>query len=596
MLDYSILIYNFLVLSKSKIMPDKKKNYPESIGSFSIQNYRIFDEKYEFNFKPITFLIGPNSSGKSSLMKLLSAVSNSSKKSSKYSFVPSLLGSDLDNNNALFVDFSKSLNIKNDPLLFSYDSNRNSLAKFNVNYNFSYVSNNSSSNIIFNSFSIRFDEKNIFSISKSNRDYQVSIIPKAILNLAIKILTEEKKKDSLQRLVSKDFSHIEHYNIFSVSNEYVDDFKRAEEIIFNVDNKIEVSSGNLTELYITRYFGFDEFGDYGLAGFFNLFFHAFMKQSILNHLNLEEGDLKIEFSDFGKYLTEDFPNYLESDYKHFLSTRLDYVHTPVYKKARDRVFYLNETKTTSFDILIKAYIQSNQYYFKDEILRSDTVIDYWLQKFGLGKTWIVRRVEPSEQYYIVEIEKDNGELINIADLGYGAGQVLAFILMPFYLEVPAYSTVSSFSFIEKENKSQIIDEFGIRQVTYNDGVDSNGNKSIFKVYLEEPETNLHPNWQSILAELIVYQISIGIRFVIETHSEYLIRKIQNLIAQKKCDQNDVVIYYFNTKNNSKVDLPVVKEIKINRNGTLTDSFGPGFFDEAGRLSLELLSINSISKN
>jgi len=578
-------------------MSKKKKNYPESIGSFSIENYRIFDKEYKFDFKPLTLLIGPNSSGKSSLMKLLSAITDSSKKSSKYSFLPGMLGSNLDNNNALFVDFGKSLNKKTNPLIFSYYSTRNVLAKLNLSYKFSYVSDNASSNVLFNSFSILQGQNEICSVSKSNRDYQISIVPKSIFNLAVKILEEEKKKDSLHKLVSKDFSHIKHYNIFSVANEYLDAFQQVEELVFNVNDKIEVSSGNLTELYITRYFGFDETGDWGLAGFINMFITAFLKQSILNHLNLEDGDLKVELSDFGKYLVEDFPNYLEGDYKHFLNKRLDYIHTPVYKKARDRVFYLNETKTTSFEILIKSYIQSNQYYFKEEILRSDSVIDFWLQKFGLGKTWIVRRVEPLEQYYIIEIEQESGEFINIADLGYGAGQVLAFILMPFYLEMPAYSTSATFSFVENEKKNFVYDDYGIRKVTYNDLLDSNGNKTIFKVYLEEPETNLHPNWQSILAELIVYQISIGIRFVIETHSEYLIRKIQNLIAQKNCDQNDVVIYYFNSKKDALTnDLPVVKEIKILSNGTLTESFGPGFFDEAGRLSIELLSLNTISKN
>lgn len=85
--------------------------------------------------------------------------------------------------------------------------------------------------------------------------------------------------------------------------------------------------------------------------------------------------------------------------------------------------------------------------------------------------------------------------------------------------------------------------------------------------------------------------------MIETHSEYLIRKIQNLVAQEKCEKNDVVIYYFNSeKEKAKAEIPAVKEIRIKTNGTLSESFGTGFFDEAGRLSLELLSLNSLSKN
>jgi predicted ATPase len=115
--------------------------------------------------------------------------------------------------------------------------------------------------------------------------------------------------------------------------------------------------------------------------------------------------------------------------------------------------------------------------------------------------------------------------------------------------------------------------------------------------LEEPETNLHPNWQSILAELFAFQISIGLRFVIETHSEYMIRKIQTLIAKNECNKDDVIVHYFNSEQErNQYDLNTTREIKININGTLSESFGSGFFDEAGKLSLELLSFNSIRKN
>ena len=70
-----------------------------------------------------------------------------------------------------------------------------------------------------------------------------------------------------------------------------------------------------------------------------------------------------------------------------------------------------------------------------------------------------------------------------------------------------------------------------------------------------------------------------------------------MIAKKECDNKDVVIYYFNSEKEKRMNnQPTIREIHINENGTLNQSFGPGFFDEAGKLSLELLSINSIRKN
>jgi hypothetical protein len=70
-----------------------------------------------------------------------------------------------------------------------------------------------------------------------------------------------------------------------------------------------------------------------------------------------------------------------------------------------------------------------------------------------------------------------------------------------------------------------------------------------------------------------------------------------MVAKNEFDNDDVVIYYFNSKKKlEQKDSTLTSEISINKNGTLSQSFGPGFFDEAGRLSLELLSINTISKN
>ena len=47
------------------------------------------------------------------------------------------------------------------------------------------------------------------------------------------------------------------------------------------------------------------------------------------------------------------------------------------------------------------------------------------------------------------------------------------------------------------------------------------------VIIEEPEMNLHPKYQSLLADLFL-ELSerYGFRFIIETHSEYMIRKTQ----------------------------------------------------------------------
>lgn len=102
------------------------------------------------------------------------------------------------------------------------------------------------------------------------------------------------------------------------------------------------------------------------------------------------------------------------------------------------------------------------------------------------------------------------------------------------------------------------------------------------VIFEEPETNLHPNYQSKLAEMIVDGIKgpFGNQFIIETHSEYLIRKFQYLVATGKAKREDIQIYYF-----SEEESP--RKLTIEGDGNLSGDFGQGFFDHAPYLITEL---------
>jgi AAA15 family ATPase/GTPase len=101
------------------------------------------------------------------------------------------------------------------------------------------------------------------------------------------------------------------------------------------------------------------------------------------------------------------------------------------------------------------------------------------------------------------------------------------------------------------------------------------------IILEEPETNLHPNYQSLLAELIAEcRNHFGLNFIIETHSEYFIRKLQYLVAKKELKPEQIKIYYFNKPN---LKLPKgekqIRTLDIREDGMMDGDFGPGFFDE-----------------
>ena len=64
------------------------------------------------------------------------------------------------------------------------------------------------------------------------------------------------------------------------------------------------------------------------------------------------------------------------------------------------------------------------------------------------------------------------------------------------------------------------------------------------VVLEEPEIHLHPLAQSLLAELFT-EVSRErrIQFIVETHSEHLLRRMQTLIARQTIKPDRCAMYF-----------------------------------------------------
>ncbi|MGM0934605.1 MAG: DUF3696 domain-containing protein [Bacteroidota bacterium] len=170
---------------------------------------------------------------------------------------------------------------------------------------------------------------------------------------------------------------------------------------------------------------------------------------------------------------------------------------------------------------------------------------------GLEGTLVPVRYENTIS--VLYLEQDN-QRISLADLGFGFSQ-----LIPIFLKIIM-------------SKNLLI--------------------------IEEPEANLHPDLQSKLADLLNLAIQSfpQKKFIIETHSEYLIRKLQYLTAKKELSSEESVIYYFNADKHVSRDEPKVKKIEITSTGNLTDTFGPGFYDEATRLKFDLMKLNKEQSN
>src|SRR5262249_36842341 len=136
----------------------------------------------------------------------------------------------------------------------------------------------------------------------------------------------------------------------------------------------------------------------------------------------------------------------------------------------------------------------------------------WLKKLGndlssLGLTWraVARAVSDTQ----VEVQVGRlpwavvgHDLVNIADVGFGLSQVL-----------PVVTALLA------ANPGQL-------------------------VYIEQPETHLHPQAQFALAQVFANAAKRGVRVVAETHSTMLLLGVQALVAEGRLEADIVKLHWF----------------------------------------------------
>jgi hypothetical protein len=64
------------------------------------------------------------------------------------------------------------------------------------------------------------------------------------------------------------------------------------------------------------------------------------------------------------------------------------------------------------------------------------------------------------------------------------------------------------------------------------------------VYVEQPETHLHPSAQFALAQVLASAAKRGVRVVVETHSSLLLLGVQTLVAEGKLEPETVKLHWF----------------------------------------------------
>ena len=235
---------------------------------------------------------------------------------------------------------------------------------------------------------------------------------------------------------------------------------------------------------------------------------------------------------------------------------MEYIHAHA---ASQKVIYLKEDKT---DVLSRSLSE----FCKARIVPGNkewNFVKKWMDRFEIGKDFRIKDVD-SAGYMLRIFDKgedpDKHVGMNLADKGTGSIQLMT-LLLSLAIIMHKVETEPYFP----------------------------------TVLIEEPEQNIHPMLQSLLADLFLeFRESISeymeSQLIIETHSEYIIRKTQVLVAEKNyqnesdlLSHNPFAVFYFDK---DSVDKPFY-EMSYNLNGRFKESFGNGFYDAAGKLALEL---------
>ncbi|CAH0336607.1 hypothetical protein FVB9288_02315 [Flavobacterium sp. CECT 9288] len=526
----------------------------------TIQNFRKIKETWELNLAPITFLTGTNNSGKSSVMKALM-----------------LLDSFGNSKNHFELNFNQKHSRNHKIDCFSNAINRQNLKEklwdinfsienkdYYIDYHFYPQENNDNRSEKGKLKAIKFKSKydnSLFSITNlADDEYQLTIDNSFIhfRNNDPDIFDEKENKnelDSIKIVIEKDLKESE--SILKILEktslervQFLDKVKSLKAKLKEVNKKIKDLENNKIEddlqfnpTFKLRDFGGSESIDKIIRRVLSSYFRDNEKGIGLSNSNRDLFRLTI-IAD----IVVDALN-------------LNITHLTPNRNTQTRLYVNDNGNNDIYDIIKR--LSENPIKKKST---ADAFLKKWMSNkfFDIGEDYNIKPIEGLASK--IEI-KENGDWINLVDKGFGAGQIFTILLR-------------IANVINEEN--DIKDHGSARRFR----------KSTPIILIEEPEANLHPAFQSLLAELFLETWKeFGIQFIVETHSEYIIRNSQllfvdysksdgSLFPAMRIQHNPFVVYYFDK------DGPY--EMKYLANGKFDKNFGEGFYDEASKHSMKLI--------
>ncbi len=220
---------------------------------------------------------------------------------------------------------------------------------------------------------------------------------------------------------------------------------------------------------------------------------------------------------------------------------------------------LNDNSNSYLNRIVKGYTKERPTERKAYV---DNIIeDRWFNELCIGKKLISRAYKHGMELLV---ESNDGSLINVAAMGIGISQLMPIILLSKIGEIDS-------------------------------------------IIIQEPESHLHPSIQRKLSEMLslnvgnrydeidhictrnekgklskIIQMSLGSQYIIETHSEHIVRGFQIAVAKGLIRNTDVGIYYVDASQTE----PIIP-MNLDEKGILVNDWPNDFYGFSFAMAMEL---------
>lgn len=517
------------------------------INALNIKNFKSLQDSDRVTIKPITLLIGPNSSGKTSFIQFLLAIKQTLESRTREN--PILI-------NGRYVELGTFKD-----LIYGHDETKKLEFDFyistkNFDNKINKILNESEENLKHNLYfllrrelfipeliegdeaQLSLSSDNLYSLNRilSSRKKDISNYTKEIiesLSEQVKSNDDPKIKEKLNRLMTRLRKITEKSSEIPVIKKNLKNFDFS---LLKLNIKISLKKLE-KKMVLFEYTIFDKNNKLLLKvedGITKLF----IKDQPLDNLKLNNSNFFFEFSKK--------PDAIFLSEEDYVIPILDLLNRTVVKSVNEffgEMYYLGPLR----EYPKRYYLASGEVphdvgfkgeFFVDVLYRTKLEkrkilesLNIWMKKFNMAHE--IKLEEITENVYaLVLIVPLSNIPVTISDVGFGVSQVLPILVEGFHL---------------KKGSTMIV---------------------------EQPEIHLHPKVQAELGDLLIEFYKQGKSSIIETHSEHLLLRIQRRIAEGEIENTDVGIYYFEpTVNGSKII-----EMEIDESGMIKN-WPKGFFEE-----------------